>query len=64
MLYIQRSKDTKVEIDKTLPDSRCDISGKKFNVCVIENDQGIIVDVYDPNGELITTDTYWDDDYD
>jgi hypothetical protein len=36
---------------------------EEFSVRVIENEQGIIVDVYIRHGELIQTNTYWKEDF-
>lgn len=33
-----------------------------FSAQIIENDEGIIVDVFHRHGDLIATDTYWNDD--
>ncbi|NQU84077.1 MAG: hypothetical protein HQ536_05200 [Parcubacteria group bacterium] len=33
-----------------------------YAVQVVENDQGIIIDIFHRHGELIDTFTYWNDD--
>ena len=40
----------------------CTVESRKYRVIVKENDEGIIVDVYDRDDELVETETYWDDD--
>jgi len=49
--------------DIHISEDRIQVSKKHCDVYIIDTEQGFILDVYDKSGNLITTDTFWNDDF-
>lgn len=47
---------------KTIKSDRVVLNTTHFSVTTIETDEGVIIDVFHRNGDLIDTRTYWNDD--